>query len=166
MDLVIRNVHYVNENQIEHADIFIRNGRFEKIGSQVYAPSGAREINAEGLTLIPGLIDDQVHFREPGLTHKACIASESRAAVAGGVTSFMDMPNVNPASLNLELLEARYAIAAKDSPANYSFYLGVSNDNAKDALQINQYKNPKNYFRNRHKISGKQVNFHNKNHHK
>lgn len=141
MDLVIRNVHYVNEGQIEHGDILIRNGRFEHIGSQVQAPQGAREINAEGLTLIPGLIDDQVHFREPGLTHKACIATESRAAVAGGVTSFMDMPNVNPASLNVDLLEERYAIAAKISPANYSFYLGVSNDNAEDALKINQFKN-------------------------
>lgn len=141
MDLVIRNVHYVNEGQIEHGDILIRNGRFEHIGSQVQAPQGAREINAEGLTLIPGLIDDQVHFREPGLTHKACIATESRAAVAGGVTSFMDMPNVNPASLNVDLLEERYAIAAKTSPANYSFYLGVSNDNAEDALKINQFKN-------------------------
>jgi dihydroorotase len=140
MDLVIKNVDVVNEGEIQRRDVYIKNGRFEKISPQIDTPVAVREIDGEGLCLIPGLIDDQVHFREPGLTHKACIATESRAAIAGGVTSFMDMPNVQPASLNMSLLEERYAIASRTSPANYSFYLGVSNDNAEQALEVNQHK--------------------------
>jgi dihydroorotase len=137
---VIKNVDVVNEGEIQRRDVYIKNGRFEKISPQIDTPVAVREIDGEGLCLIPGLIDDQVHFREPGLTHKACIATESRAAIAGGVTSFMDMPNVQPASLNMSLLEERYAIASRTSPANYSFYLGVSNDNAEQALEVNQHK--------------------------
>ena len=100
----------------------------------------AEEVNGEGLYLIPGLIDDQVHFREPGLTHKATIETEARAAVAGGVTSFMEMPNVVPPTLNLQRLEEKFQIAKHTSIANHSFFIGVSNDNAEDALQINKHK--------------------------
>lgn len=99
------------------------------------------EINAEGLTLMPGVIDDQVHFREPGLTHKATIYTEARAAVAGGVTSFMEMPNTKPPALTHQLLEAKYAIGQQTSLANYSFYMGTSNDNLEDILEANKYKN-------------------------
>jgi dihydroorotase len=102
--------------------------------------AGAHEINGEGRYLLPGVIDDQVHFREPGLTHKADIASESRAAVAGGVTGFMEMPNTNPPALSLELLEQKYAIAAMHSPANYSFFMGTSNENMEEALKVNDRK--------------------------
>jgi dihydroorotase len=103
----------------------LRDGRIEKIAPHIETPVGAREINAEGLHLLPGAIDDQVHFREPGLTHKANIHSEARAAVAGGVTSFMEMPNTVPAALTQELLEHKYSIAAASSVANYSFLWGL-----------------------------------------
>jgi dihydroorotase len=96
------------------------------------------EINGEGKHLFPGVIDDQVHFREPGLTHKANIYTEARAAVAGGVTSFMEMPNTIPASLTEELLEQKYAIAAQHALSNYSFFMGVSNDNAHEAIRVSQ----------------------------
>jgi len=138
---IIRNIQVVNEGQSVVRDVLIRKGRFERMDPQIGNTHGAREWNGEGLLLLPGLIDDQVHFREPGLTHKAEIATESRAAVAGGVTSFMEMPNVKPPTLNLELLEEKFARAAQVSPANYSFFLGVSNDNAEQALQINKHKN-------------------------
>jgi dihydroorotase len=138
---IIKNIQVVNEGIITSKDVYVKKGRFEKIDREISVKEAAVEINGEGLHLIPGLIDDQVHFREPGLTHKADIATESRAAVAGGVTSFMEMPNVNPPSLNLELLEQKYTRAAQVSPANYSFFMGVSNDNAEQALQVNKYKN-------------------------
>jgi dihydroorotase len=134
MHTVIRNARIVNEGRIAEGDMLIKGDRIERIGGTIEA-RGAREFDARGRFLMPGIIDDQVHFREPGLTHKACIATESRAAVAGGTTSFMDMPNVKPASLTQELLEARYAIAAADSPANYSFYMGASNDNLEEVLK-------------------------------
>lgn len=139
-EIILKSVQVVNEGKIELKDVLIKNQRFEKIENSI-SSNGAKEIDCEGLYLLPGLIDDQVHFREPGLTHKASIATESRAAVAGGVTSFMEMPNVNPPSLNLELLEQKYEIAKNTSPANYSFFLGVSNENADDALQINKHRN-------------------------
>lgn len=138
---LIKSVNVINEGCIQEMDVWIKDGRFHKLDTQINCMEGVEEIKGEGLYLIPGLIDDQVHFREPGLTHKADIASESRAAVAGGVTSFMEMPNVNPPSLTIDLLEQKYARAAQVSPANYSFFLGVSNDNADDALMINKYKN-------------------------
>lgn len=138
---IIKNIQVVNEGTTTSNDVYIKNGRFEKIDCEINVKEATLEINGEGLHLLPGLIDDQVHFREPGLTHKADIASESRAAVAGGVTSFMEMPNVNPPSLTLDLLEQKYARAAQVSPANYSFFLGVSNDNAEEALKINKHKN-------------------------
>ena len=100
-----------------------------------------KEINGEGKFLFPGAIDDQVHFREPGLTHKATIYTESKAAVAGGVTSFMEMPNTIPPAFTQELLEDKYKIASQTSLANYSFYMGTSNDNADEVLKTNEKKN-------------------------
>ena len=126
---VLRNAEIINEGRRFHADVLIRDGRIERIGA---VPSGAaydQEYDLTGKLLVPGLIDDQVHFREPGLTHKACIASEARAAVAGGVTSFMEMPNTNPPAVTLEELEKKYAIGAATSVANYSFFLGATNTN-------------------------------------
>lgn len=137
---LIKNIQVINEGIIETNDVLLKNKRFERIDSNITVKERVTEINGEGLHLLPGLIDDQVHFREPGLTHKACIATESRAAVAGGVTSFMEMPNVIPPTLSMERLEEKMLIAANTSPANYSFFLGVSNDNAEDALRINQHK--------------------------
>lgn len=137
---LIKNVHVVSDGTTSVKDVLIKNQRFERIDNMI-SDSTANEINGEGLYLMPGLIDDQVHFREPGLTHKASIATESRAAVAGGVTSFMEMPNVVPPTLDLSKLESKMDIAAQVSPANYSFFMGVSNDNADDALQVNKHKN-------------------------
>ncbi|HEY8895598.1 MAG TPA: dihydroorotase, partial [Niastella sp.] len=112
----------------------------EKIDNTINPSILVTEINGEGLHLLPGAIDDQVHFREPGLTHKATIYTESKAAVAGGVTSFMEMPNTVPPVFTQELLEQKYSIAANSSLANYSFYMGTSNDNATEALKTNERK--------------------------
>ena len=112
-------------------------GRISRIGPTLPAPGGAIEIDGTGKYLLPGAIDDQVHFREPGLTHKATIFTESRAAVAGGITSFMEMPNTIPNALTQELLEEKYALGAAHSLANYSFFMGVSNDNADEVLRTN-----------------------------
>jgi dihydroorotase len=120
--------------------LLIKNGRIEKMGSNLRPAFAVTEINGEGKYLLPGVIDDQVHFREPGLTHKATIYTEARAAVAGGVTSFMEMPNTIPPAFTQELLEDKYAIAARSSLANYSFYMGTSNDNAEEALRTNEKK--------------------------
>ena len=133
---LIKSATLVNEGKLFVADVFIRNGFIEKIAPQLDLKAD-REINAEGLHLFPGCIDDQVHFREPGLTHKADIYSESRAAVAGGITSFMEMPNTVPNTLTQQLLEDKYQIAAKNSLANYSFYMGTGNDNADEVLKTN-----------------------------
>jgi dihydroorotase len=141
MSIIIKQATVVNEGQQFIADVLLHNGRIEKIAPHIETPVGAREINAEGLHLLPGAIDDQVHFREPGLTHKANIHSEARAAVAGGVTSFMEMPNTVPAALTQELLEHKYGIAAASSVANYSFFMGVSNDNVEEVLKTNKKKN-------------------------
>ncbi len=138
--ILIKEATIVNEGRSYVSDLLIRDGRIEAIGNALSAPGGAREIVATGLHLLPGVIDDQVHFREPGLTHKANIASESRAAVAGGTTSFMEMPNTSPATLTQELLEEKYRIAAATSPANYSFFMGLSNDNAEEVLRTNEKK--------------------------
>jgi dihydroorotase len=135
---LIKNVQVVNEGRITVADVLLKNGRIEKINSQITQKNtDAKEINGEGKYLFPGAIDDQVHFREPGLTHKATVYTESKAAVAGGVTSYMEMPNTVPHALTQHLLEEKYAIAARTSLANYSFYMGVSNDNAEEALKTN-----------------------------
>ncbi|MBE0565080.1 MAG: dihydroorotase [Krumholzibacteria bacterium] len=127
--LLIVGARLVNEGQVTEADVLVTGGRIAAIGGDLSSRRADLVIEAQGKYLLPGLIDDQVHFREPGLTHKADLASESRAAVAGGVTSFMDMPNVNPATLTAELLEERCALAAAASVANYAFYLGAANDN-------------------------------------
>ena len=138
---LIKDIQVVNEGQIRNADVLITNGRIEKIESRItQIGSNYTEINGEGKYLLPGCIDDQVHFREPGLTHKATIATEAKAAVAGGVTSFMEMPNTIPNALTQELLEDKYNIAAQTSLANYSFYMGVSNSNAEEALKTNERK--------------------------
>lgn len=130
----------VNEGQETVADVLVKNGRISKIGQGLSVAENHVEINAAGRWLMPGVIDDQVHFREPGLTHKATIGSESRAAVAGGVTSFMEMPNTNPPATTRALLEDKYAIAAKSSVANYSFFMGTTNDNADEVLQTDSRK--------------------------
>jgi dihydroorotase len=132
--ILIKAANIVNEGQIFVADLLIRNGRIEKIDSSITANADL-EINAEGLHLLPGMIDDQVHFREPGLTHKADIFTESMAAVAGGITSFMEMPNTVPNTLSQDLLADKYAIAEQTSLANYSFYMGASNDNIEEVLK-------------------------------
>ncbi len=135
---LIKNISIVNEGKIIIADVFIQQGRIERMGKNLEVKEKITEINGEGKHLLPGIIDDQVHFREPGLTHKGDIFSESKAAVAGGVTSFMEMPNTLPNALTEEILEEKYAIASKHSFANYSFYMGVSNNNADEVLRINK----------------------------
>jgi len=137
---LIKNVSMVNEGRISTADLLLKNGRIEKIGVSLQPSFAVTEINGEGLHLLPGAIDDQVHFREPGLTHKATIYTEAKAAVAGGVTSFMEMPNTIPPAFTQDLLEQKYAIGASHSLANYSFYMGTSNDNADEALRTNDKK--------------------------
>lgn len=136
MEFLLKGGTVVNEGEKKIQDILIKNGRIEKIGEAIQS-SSAQEINAEGKYIIPGMIDDQVHFREPGLTHKATIRTESRAAVAGGVTSFMEMPNTVPNALTQTLLKDKYDIAAKNSIANYSFFMGASNDNIEEVLKTN-----------------------------
>ena len=137
---LFKNISIVNEGRIIEGDVFIDGERIVKIASNISVTERVEEINGEGLHLFPGVIDDQVHFREPGLTHKADIHSESSAAVAGGVTSFMEMPNTTPNTLTQKLLEEKYEIAAKSSLANFSFYMGVSNDNAEEVLKTNERK--------------------------
>lgn len=138
---LLKNISVVNENNISQKDIYIKKGRIERIENQINVREKVVEINGEGKYLFPGAIDDQVHFREPGLTHKANIYTESKAAVAGGVTSFMEMPNTIPNALTGELLEEKYATAKRDSLANYSFYMGVSNTNSDQVLKMNKRKN-------------------------
>jgi dihydroorotase len=137
---IIKNTKIVNEGKIIEGDLLIKNQRIEKIGGVIEYPQ-AKEIDGSTKYLLPGVIDDQVHFREPGLTHKANIHTESCAAVAGGTTSFMEMPNTKPAALTQELLEEKYIIGANSSPANYSFFMGTSNDNAEEVLKTNDKKN-------------------------
>lgn len=136
---LIKNVAVVNEGRTFSSDVLIVNGRIEKLGENL-SGGNAREINGQGKFLLPGAIDDQVHFREPGLTHKATIYSESKAAVAGGVTSYMEMPNTVPPVFTQELLEQKYEIAAASSLANYSFFMGSSNDNIEEILKTNKRK--------------------------
>src|SRR5687767_2368360 len=136
---LIKNVQVVNEGRITVEDVLIKNERIEKIGELIMqVDSNVTEINGEGKYLLPGAIDDQVHFREPGLTHKASTYTEAKAAVAGGVTSFMEMPNTIPNALTQELLEEKYSIASKTSLANYSFFMGTSNNNADEVLKTNE----------------------------
>jgi dihydroorotase len=137
---LIKNINIVNEGTIIASDVLIQNGRIEKIAPVINTHAQVQEINGEARFLLPGVIDDQVHFREPGLTHKATIYTEAKAAVAGGVTSFMEMPNTVPPVFTQALLEEKYEIAAKTSLANYSFFMGTSNDNADEALKTNSKK--------------------------
>jgi dihydroorotase len=133
--ILITNANIVNEGKVIESDLLVKNQHIEKIAKDLSAHTADIVIDAKGKFLLPGLIDDQVHFREPGLTHKATIYSESRAAVAGGVTSFMEMPNTNPPTFSQQLLEDKYGIASKNSLANYSFYIGAANDNLEEVLR-------------------------------
>jgi len=137
---LFKNICVVNEGELKTMDVLTQGERIERIDPSISLKQKITEINGEGKYLMPGVIDDQVHFREPGLTHKANIHSESRAAVAGGVTSFMEMPNTIPNALTVELLEDKYALAAQCSLANYSFFMGTSNQNANEVLKINALK--------------------------
>lgn len=132
---LIKNISVVTPEAISVNDVLIRNGRFEKIASQIENSGNVQEINCEGLHLFAGVIDDQVHFREPGLTHKGELYTEARAAVAGGTTSYMEMPNTVPNTLTQELLEDKYRRAAEVSLANYSFFMGASNNNLEEVLK-------------------------------
>lgn len=137
---LITNAKIVNEGKVFEGDVLIQGNRIEKIGSSINAKADDRVIDAKGSFLLPGAIDDQVHFREPGLTHKATIYSESRAAVAGGVTSFMEMPNTVPSVFTQALLADKYQIASHTSLANYSFFMGASNDNLDEVLRTDVTK--------------------------
>jgi len=137
--ILIKNAHIVNEGTIIHGDILMCQGIIQEIGESISAKSPeVRVFDAEGKYLLPGIIDDQVHFREPGLTHKATIKSESRAAVAGGITSFIEMPNTKPQTTTIEKLEEKFAIAKENSHANYSFMFGGTNDNLEEILKVNK----------------------------
>jgi len=127
--ILITNTLTVNEGRSIHQDLLVRNGRIEAIGGNLAGRDAGMVIDADGRALFPGMIDDQVHFREPGLTHKGDIRSESRAAVAGGITSYMEMPNTSPPTTTIALLEEKHRLARDTSFANYSFYLGGANDN-------------------------------------
>lgn len=138
--ILIKNVTIVNEGISKVSDILLKDGLIDKIDTNITPAGNYKEINGEGLHLLPGVIDDQVHFREPGLTHKANIHTEAAAAVAGGTTTFMEMPNTNPPAITQQLLQDKYDIAAATSVANYSFFMGVSNSNADEVLRTNDKK--------------------------
>ena len=138
--LLISNVRLVNEGEIRDVDVLVEGDRIARIDSSIRAPEGAVVIDGGGKYLLPGMIDDQVHFREPGLTHKGDLATESAAAAAGGITSFMDMPNVNPLTTTREALADKYRMAADRCTGNYGFYLGATNGNIEEskALQVGE----------------------------
>ena len=139
--VLIKNAQIVNEGIIVKGDVFIENDLIFEIGGSISAKTGDTQIiEANGKYLMPGLIDDQVHFREPGLTHKATIATESKAAVAGGITSFIEMPNTVPQATTIEKLEEKFSIAKKTSWANYSFMFGGTNDNLEEILKVDEHK--------------------------
>ena len=137
---MLKNAVVVNEGRCVATDVFIKNGRIERIGGGVDNGAAVRELDLDGAWLLPGMIDDQVHFREPGLEHKGDIASESLAAVAGGITSYMEMPNCTPQTINNEALLNKHARAAARSMANYAFYLGATNDNLQDIKSVDTAK--------------------------
>ncbi|MFM2587629.1 dihydroorotase [Vibrio sp. TBV020] len=137
---LIKNVRVVNEGNVFETNVRIVGQRIDRVDSEIEPATGDTVIDANGAYLLPGMIDDQVHFREPGLTHKGTIASESRAAVAGGITSFMEMPNVNPATTTIEALEKKFSIASNSSWANYSFYLGATEDNLQEIKRLDPRK--------------------------
>ncbi len=135
---LIKEACIINEGRQQEKDLLIENGRISKIGNDLSSKGAVTEINAEGLLLLPGIIDDQVHFREPGLTYKGEIYTGSRAAIAGGITSYMEMPNTVPNTLTQELLQKKYDRAAEVSLANYSFFMGASNDNLDEVLKTDE----------------------------
>ncbi len=137
---LLKNISVINEGKTELKTVYLKRGRIERIDNSFNVKENVLEINGEGKHLLPGAIDDQVHFREPGLTHKATIYTESKAAVAGGITSFMEMPNTIPNALTEKLLEDKYEIAKHTSLANYSFFMGTSNTNADEVLKMNKRK--------------------------
>lgn len=132
----IRNATIINEDKIFEGNVFVRDGKIWNIDALGRDRIGELTIDAKGAYLIPVAIDDQVHFREPGLTHKGELLTESRAAVAGGVTSYMEMPNTVPGATTVALLEQKYARAAEVSAANYSFFMGTTNDNLEELLKV------------------------------
>ena len=134
MKYLIKNGKTINEGKITEQDILIDDNFIIKIDTDI-SDASATVIDAQGKYIIPGIIDDQVHFREPGLTHKASIYTESKAAIAGGVTTFMEQPNTKPAALTQALLEEKYAIAQATSLANYTFFMGTSNDNYEEVMK-------------------------------
>ncbi len=138
--ILIKDAHLVNEGQIYQADVLLKDGFIQKIAKDIGSPKEAfREIPAHGQYLLPGIIDNHVHFREPGLTHKGNIRTESAAAAAGGVTSFMEMPNTIPQAINLERVKDKYELAARASYGNYAFYLGATNDNLDEIKRANDH---------------------------
>ena len=139
-DLLLRGGTLINEGGRTEQDILVRNGRIENIAPSLSSSANCKELDVSGKWILPGLIDDQVHFREPGLTHKACIHTESQAAVAGGVTTYFEMPNVSPPTLDMERIEEKCAIAKGDSIANYAFFLGASNENLEAVKSANPEK--------------------------
>ncbi len=138
--ILIKNAQLVNEGRVFSSDVRICNERIETISGSITPSENEEVVDASGFYLLPGMIDDQVHFREPGLTHKGTIASESRAAAAGGITSFMEMPNVNPSTTTIEALENKYEIARKSSIANYAFYLGATENNVEEIKRLDPSK--------------------------
>jgi dihydroorotase len=140
MSILIKNAHIVNEGKIEIADVLIENGLIVKIAADIAVEGVKKVVDATGKYLLPGAIDDQVHFREPGLTHKAEIYTEAKSAVAGGVTSYMEMPNTVPAATTIDLLEQKYSRAAEVSLANYSFFMGTTNSNIDELLKVDPTK--------------------------
>ena len=138
---IIKDTTIVNEGQRFSGDVLIKNNRIAKVGTIINTIERVIEIDGSDKYLLPGCIDDQVHFREPGLTHKANIYTEAKAAVAGGITSFMEMPNTKPPAFTQDLLEEKYAIAKENSLGNYSFYMGTSNDNYEEVMLTNAKKN-------------------------
>jgi dihydroorotase len=134
---LIKNAKIVTDNHIIEGDLLIEGGKIARIDKDISVDGNVVVFDADGQFLIPGVIDDQVHFREPGLTHKANIHTESRAALVGGTTSFMEMPNVNPQTVTNVLLEEKYGLGANSSAVNYSFYLGGTNDNLEEIKRVN-----------------------------
>ncbi|MEM9143438.1 MAG: dihydroorotase [Bacteroidota bacterium] len=134
---LIKNARIVNDNTISEDDVLVADGRIQRMDANI-SDVGAQIVDAKGSYLLPGLIDDQVHFREPGLTHKGDIASESRAAIAGGITTFMEQPNTVPQTVTLEKLEEKFAMAKQSSYANYSFLFGGTNDNLEDIKRLDK----------------------------
>jgi len=138
---IIKDTCIVNEGKSIYGDVWMKDGRIEKIADSIHTKGNSTELIGKDQFLLPGAIDDQVHFREPGLTHKATIYTEAKAAIAGGVTSFMEMPNTRPPAFTHALLEDKYEIGRKTSLANYSFFMGTSNDNIEEVLRTNEKKN-------------------------